>query len=124
MSPIPAGIRGCAGSAADGRAPLFALPSGRLLGRAPPYATHVGAGRRLATGHQRRIGDDLLGRTVYRIGEDEPFLTLGIDRPIGAAWTQFSLDETLVAWGHPDGSLQLAHLPAIQRQLAQYGLGW
>jgi serine/threonine-protein kinase len=110
--------------AADGRSPLFELPTGDFLFRSPPSASVIGNGRRLAAGGWRQIGDDHLGRTVYHIGDDEPFITLGIDRPMGAAWVQFSLDETLLAWAHPDGTLQIADLPAIQRALAPFGLGW
>jgi eukaryotic-like serine/threonine-protein kinase len=108
----------------DGRFPIYELSNGRLLSVTPPQASHVGAERRFAVGGARLIGGEHLGRSLYRFGQDEPIVTLEIDQPTAGAWPQFSLDETLVAWGHNDGSLHIADLPALQRQLARFGLGW
>ena len=77
----------------------------------------------LVCGSGRTPGREELGRTVYRLGAEQPLLAFGIDRPT-AAWPQFSMDETLLAWAHTDGSVQIADLPAVQRWLAQFGLGW
>jgi hypothetical protein len=99
---------------------LIEVPSGKLIGsiNPPPSALAPGA-RMTATQTANRFGFAL-----YRAGEQNPLVTLGLDVWIAEGYPTFSGDGTRLAWGNQDGTVSVCYIPEIQRRLAAIGLGW
>jgi len=64
------------------------------------------------------------GFSLYRAGEPNPLVTLGIDMLSVEESATFSGDGTRLAWGNQDGTVTVCDLPEIQRRLAALGFGW
>jgi hypothetical protein len=60
---------------------------------------------------------------VIRERKQTPLVDVGIDLS-GAGPFAFSHDGSMVAWGGDDGTVFVAHLEKVRKQLAKIGLGW
>ena len=68
------------------------------------------------------VRDRATGFSLFRRGKAEAIVDLSLDQE---AWdVRFSDAGNMLAAGHPDGSVSVYDLNAIQRRLATVGLGW
>jgi hypothetical protein len=64
------------------------------------------------------------GFALYRRADEIPVVTMGINVRATSMHMQFSADGKLAAWGNIDGSVYVANIEEVRRQLANYGLNW
>ena len=64
------------------------------------------------------------GFALYRRADEIPVVTMGINVRATTMHMQFSADGKLAAWGNIDGSVYIANIEEVRRQLANYGLNW
>jgi hypothetical protein len=98
---------------------LLELPSCRLIDRVGRFPNCLSAGAGYG-GAQGNPG----GFAVYRRADEKPVVTLGVNVRITSMQMQFSVDGKLAAWGNIDGSVYVASIEELRRQLANYGLNW
>jgi WD40 repeat protein len=108
-----------------GRTTLVEMTSGKLLEGVPNVVFCVGPNGRHCLGpvpEQDRQPNNIAGALLFRRGRSSPLVELSIDQDGGDG--QFSDDGNLLALCHPNGGVSVFDLPAIQKRLAQAGLGW
>jgi len=97
---------------------LVDVPSGRVRGILPGAPLSLGPGGNYWVSRLPGPGHTLLrtqdGRSLVMVAIDAEMSTDGSFSPDGRLW----------AWGHVDGSVTVCDLPAVQRRLAEVGLGW
>ncbi len=102
---------------------LLEMPSGKLLRTADGYLQGLGPEARYWIRHPPiESSSPPYGFRLFRFGDMTPLVTLGIDVPTAKA--QFNAAGSHLAWGNLDGTVTVCDLRAIQRRLAQVGLGW
>jgi hypothetical protein len=101
---------------------VFEMPTGRSTGR------RIDAiGELVAPDAATWRVEDTTGRgrlLLARKGDSEPFLVLSLDQRLHGGEWWFSRDGRKLAWGYADGSVVVADLTTIRRELASVGLGW
>jgi hypothetical protein len=104
----------------DDPATLVEIPSGKVRGLLDHSPASLGLGAEYWVGslpaHQP-------GLTLVRRQDDKPLFTFGIDGGVAGS-IPFSAEGMRLAWGHTDGSVTVCDRPAVQRRLAEIGLGW
>ena len=111
-------------SLSDGyQATILELPSGKFAGSLPycpdcldPQGTYWTIGV--------AMHDEPRGLWLFRRGKSDPLLGLGLGMVSTLIQPQFDATGTLLAWGTDDGTVSIADIPEIQRQLAKFGLDW
>jgi len=104
---------------ADGdQTTLVEIPSGRVLGVLPSGPIALGPG-----GSYWVSSLPPPGMTLVRRQDARPLFAIGIEGEV-AGDQAFSPDGTRWACGHADGSVTVCDIPAVQRRLADLGLGW
>jgi hypothetical protein len=100
-------------------ADLLELPSCRLIDRMGrfPFCLSPGGAYGGALG-------DPSGFALFRRADESAVVTLGINVRATTMQMQFSVDGKLAAWGNVDGSVYIANIEEVRRQLANYGLNW
>jgi dipeptidyl aminopeptidase/acylaminoacyl peptidase len=101
---------------------LIELANGRIMrygAFAPclsPHATYY------ETTFRSEYGD---GTGLYRTGDEQPLVVLALDDVAASCYqNQFSRDGRLMAWPSRNGSIYVAEIQEVRRQLAHLGLGW
>jgi serine/threonine protein kinase/WD40 repeat protein len=64
------------------------------------------------------------GCSLGRLGEQEPFIRLGLGQPVVAEEAQFNQTGTHLAWGNADGTVTVCDLEKVRRRLDELELGW
>jgi len=104
---------------ADGdQTTLVDVPSGRLRGNLPSGPLSFGPG-----GNCWVSGPPGPGHALIRRQDDRSLFMVAAEGEMSVSGP-FSPDGKLWAWGHTDGSVTVCDLPAMQRRLAEFGLGW
>jgi WD40 repeat protein len=98
---------------------LLELPSCRLIDRMGRFPNCLSPGAAYG-GAQGDPG----GFALFRRADETPVVTMGVNIRLTTMQMQFSVDGKLAAWGNIDGSVYVANIEEVRRQLANYGLNW
>ncbi len=100
---------------------LVEMPSGKLLDTWSFYVGFIGPAARLY-GFQQF--EPPYGLRLYRPGNTNPLVTLGLDVQTSSRDAKFNVAGSHVAWGNADGTVLVCDLVEVQKRLAGIGLGW
>ncbi len=100
---------------------LVDVPAGKVFGQ---FCGHCGDIGPKASYRAARHTPPVFGVDLYRGLERTPLITLGLDVQPSSVVNEFSSDGTCLAWGNADGTVTVADLHEIERQLVAAGIGW
>jgi hypothetical protein len=100
---------------------LVEFPAGKVVGQ---FVGPCGDLAPNATYRATRGGPPTFGVPLFRSLEAAPLITLGIDVEPSSVVNEFSSDGRFLAWGNADGTVTVADLPEIERQITAAGAGW
>jgi hypothetical protein len=98
---------------------LLELPAYRSIGRMGTFPHCLSPGAAYGGRH-----GDAGGFALYRRADEAPIVTMGINVQATSMHMQFSVDGKLAAWGNADGSVYVASVDEVRKQLANCGLDW
>jgi WD40 repeat protein len=99
---------------------LIEVPSGKWIASINPPPNALGREAQMTAVQTA----NRFGLALYRAGERNPLVTLGIDMLSVQESATFSGDGARLAWGNQDGTVTVCNLPEIQRRMAALGFGW
>jgi hypothetical protein len=103
---------------------LMEIETGKRVEAMPHCERGLSPGANLAMG---QVTDEMTGvnkLTLFRRKDRTALVSFGIDVSPSLARVQFDAAGTSVAWGNADGTVSVADLKEVQRQLAHLKLGW
>jgi WD40 repeat protein len=105
----------------DGACYLFDIHS-RSLATLENHSKAMSPGATYYFGASQRYPNQN-GMLLFRRGQTEPLITLGIDFS-QFSFPLFNIAGTHLAWGNTDGTVTVCDLEEINRRLNKVGLGW
>ncbi|HXY32990.1 MAG TPA: hypothetical protein VEI07_02120 [Planctomycetaceae bacterium] len=95
---------------------LIEIPSGKLVGFVSTPASSLAPAAHISSVETANT----FGFCLYRVSDNNPLITLGIDSECSPRST-FNLDGSRLAWGNRDGTVTVCYLAEVQRPWPRSG---